>query len=381
MGIRDMAFRAYAALYNCAAKKPVKENSAVLFSLHEGGFQDSLGEIEKELKKRGYKVKRIDREDLERGPLFAIKFLTVDAVKMARAKYLFMNNNFFPMGWMNPNPETTVIQVWHGLGAFKKFGFHIEQPPEVREKEIGANRNIDYVVCSAETIRPIYSEAFGLDPKMVITTGCPIEDYYFKKENTGKKAIAKKRKKLNRKYPRCKNRFLLLYAPTFRDWEGDSPVENMDFDRLISAAEKGTGKKVQVLVRLHPKDTYSKEKLKEVVKNNVKVLDFTDYPNGNELTVLSDLLITDYSSICMLPALLNKNMIFYAYDFDRFQDARSFYYDYMETVPGPVAQDMDSLVEILESGNFRNDRMESFRKLHFGNPDGKATKHLLDQVL
>lgn len=381
MGLRDIAFRAYAALYNIAARKSVKDKSAVLFSLHEGGFQDSLGEIEKELIKRGYSVTRVDRDDLDRGPLYALKFLTVDAVKMARAQYLFLNNNFFPMGWMKPNPNTTVIQVWHGLGAFKKFGLHVDQPPEIREKEIGANRNIDYVVCSAESIRPIYAEAFGLAPEKVITTGCPIEDYYFREENTGKEAVLKNRRAFDRKYPECKDRFLILYAPTFRDWEEDCPVENVDFDRLISAAEKGTGKKVQILVRLHPRDVRSKEKLEPIVRNNVKVLDFTDYPDGNGLTVLSDLLITDYSSICMLPALLKKNIVFYAYDFNRFNGARSFYYDYMETVPGPVATDMDSLVKILESGNFGNGRMEKFRKLHFGNPDGKATKHLLDQVL
>lgn len=386
---KDLAFRVYAAVYNTAALLPVKENRVVLFNLMHGGFEGALTETERELKEisgtPGHKkleLVKVDRNNLYRGVWPLLKFMTVDAFRMGRAQVLFFNNNFFPMGYMRPNQKTKVVQIWHGQGAFKKFGLDIPQPPDVREKEVGANRNVSYVTCSAENIRPIYMSAFGLSSDQVLTTGNPVSDYFFREENVGEEALLKKRKAFEEIYPVCRDKYLVLYAPTFRDEaeEDAALLSHIHLPALQKAASVGAGKEAVVLVRLHPNDSASRGLLKEAVAVSPDLLDVTDYPDGNELTLLSDVLVTDYSSICMNHALLSKPLVFYAYDLEKFSGDRNFYFPYEETVGGPVCKTMEELVKVFETADFQTEKLKAFRTLHFGDFQGGATKAMLDRL-
>lgn len=384
-GIKTVAFRVFALNFNVAAKLGIKKNSIVLFNLiGKSGFSGALGEVKTELEKMGgFDIEIVDRDNLFAGTKALIKFMTIDAFTMARARILFINNNFFPFAYTSPNKEQKLVQVWHGQGAFKKFGLDIPQPPKVRKKEIGANRNVSFVTCSAESIRPIYMSAFGLPAQKVIVTGNPVTDYFFREENVGNDAVMRKRADFDEKYKLCKGKRLYLYAPTFRDTPEDDEniINSIDLKRLKIAINKGITEESVLLVRLHPNDSSGREGLRRLCDSAEGILDVTDYPDSNELCILSDVLITDYSSICMNNALLNKPVVFYAYDFDSFSGARDFYYDYEKTVGGPVAKDMDELVRIFEEQDFRPERLAAFRELHFGDPDGKATVKMLNQVL
>lgn len=380
--VKGVGFRVFALAFDLGARLPVKPDRVVLFNLMHGGFEGALTEVETELPK-SYELLKIDRNDLERGPGPMLRFMTKDAFTMGRAKLLFLNNNFFPFGWVHPNRATTVVQVWHGQGAFKKFGLDIPQPEDVRKKEVGANRPLSYVTCSAETIRPIYMSAFGLPASKIITTGNPVSDYFFREENVGAAAVAAKRKAFEEQYPQCKDKYLVLYAPTFRDdpEEDATLLSHLDAGALKDAIEAGAGREAALLIRLHPNDSSGREQLQALTEQYEGVLDLTDYPDSNELSVLTDVLITDYSSICMNNALLHKPVVFYAYDLDRFEGDRDFYYPYEETVGGPVVRTMEELCEVFAGQKFRTDRLEAFRKLHFGEFDGGATRAMLEQVL
>jgi len=136
---------------------------------------------------------------------------------------------------------------------------------------------------------------------------------------------------------------------------------------------------------MHPHDEASKADLKTLLMDpslSEYVLDLSDYPDANELCFLADLLITDYSSICMNFALLDKPCLFYAYDLDNYKDGRNFYYDFESMVPGPVTRTMRELCDAAENGEFRDDKREAFRRFNFGDHvDGTATKKLLDRIL
>lgn len=390
--VKGVGFRVFAFCFDCGARLPVRQDRAVLFNLMHGGFEGALTEVETELSALGtldpangrpVELLKVDRNDLERGPGPMLRFMTKDAFAMGRAKLLFINNNFFPFGWVHPNKATTVVQVWHGQGAFKKFGLDIPQPEDVRKKEVGANKPLTYVTCSAETIRPIYMSAFGLPASKVITTGNPVSDYFFREENVGETAVAEKRRAFDEKYPQCKGRYLVLYAPTFRDDpdEDATLLDHLDAKALKDAIEAGAGREAALLIRLHPNDSSGRDRLQALTEQYEGILDLTDYPDSNELSVLSDVLITDYSSICMNNALLHKPVVFYAYDLDCFEGDRDFYYPYEETVGGPVVKTMEDLCDVFAKQDFRTDRLEAFRKLHFGEFEGGATKAMLEQVL
>lgn len=381
--VKETGFRLFALSFNLGARLPVQKQTVVLFNLMHSGFEGALTETERELKQDpAYTIIKIDRNDLERGLRSMLRFMTKDAFRMGRAGTIFLNNNFFPFGWVHPNRKTRIVQVWHGQGAFKKFGLDIPQPPEVRKKEIGANRPLSYVTCSAESIRPIYMSAFGLPAEKIITTGNPVSDYFFREENVGVAAVKAKREAFDARYPQCKDKSLILYAPTFRDDpdEDEQLLAHFDTAALREAAAEGTGKESVLLIRLHPNDAGGRAQLKELTEQQEGVLDLTDYPDSNELTVLSDVLITDYSSICMNHALLHKPIVFYAYDLDRFEGERDFYYPYEETVGGPVVKTMDELCQVFATQAFQTERLEAFRTLHFGSFEGGATKAMIRKL-
>ena len=405
--VKELAFTAYALVFNAAAKLPVKKNRAILFSLYDANFNDGLGQIERDLMKRdprkgehnpchagSYEIIRVDRNDLFTSKKTLLKFMTWDAFRAGRAKYIFLNNNFMAMGKMNPNPETEVVQVWHGMGAFKKFGYDMPQPADIRKREIGANKNLTYVVVSSPDVAPYYESAFGVRPDQIISTGSPNQDWFYRMENTGAQVGLLRRVRLNDEYPQAKGKYLVLYAPTFRDDpNADSVLAHVDLAKIKESLEKGLNKNLKdgkrrevcILVRLHPHDTVSRKSLEGISGSTIlknSVADLTDWPDSNELCYLSDLLITDYSSICMNFVLLNKPTVFYAYDLDNYKDARNFYYDYETTVPGPVAHNMNELGKVLRNAEFRADKLAAYRKLQFGDEvKGDATKQLLDQIL
>ena len=372
--IKDAAFHFYGMLFSVAAKLPVKENRVVLFSLHDANFTDGLGEIEKKLRRRGgYDILRVDRQDLFRGKKALLKFFFADNLKMARAKTIFLNNNFFPMNYMTFNKDTTVVQVWHGQGVFKKFGLDIPQPPRERRLEQGVYAKTDYVVCSAPSCKPIYMSAFGLRADQVLPIGNPVQDQYFG-SNVSAEACQARRAAFNHTYPECVGKYLVLYSPTFRD-DGSSVLSHMQLDRLKEAVDKGLQnagipQECQILLRLHPHDPESACTDSAPYCTNVN-----HYPNSNDLCFLADVMITDYSSICMNMALLDKPMVFYAYDLDSF--ARDFYFPY-DTVGGPIAKTMDELCAVFTTRNFQEEKRAHFRELHFGTPTPGATARLLD---
>jgi len=100
-----------------------------------------------------------------------------------------------------------------------------------------------------------------------------------------------------------------------------------------------------------------------------------------ELYLVSDILITDYSSAVVEYALLNKSMIFYAYDLEQYD--RGFYDDYEEMVPGAIAKNMEELITAIHtSGNYVNvEKREKFLARHYDYLDGQSTKRVADVIL
>ena len=360
--LKIFLFMIYALFFDIGAKIGVVENRVGLVSMHNAHFADSLGEVEKEFAKRNsfggenWKTIKIDRIALS-SKLGAIKFVTVDALRLGRSRFIFLNDNFMPLAYVHPNARTKVVQLWHGAGAFKKFGLAIPQPNDIRRREIAANSRLSYVVCSSDSVKQIYAEAFGVGTSKVLTFGSPNTDFYF---NEAEKARV--REEFFTHYPALRDKYIILYAPTFREDKSDI-LSHIDFRRLVDD-------KTAVLVRLHPQVNNS-----ELVKGGG--IDVTNYENVNDLCLVSNMLITDYSSICMDFALQDKPMVFYAYDLEDYKGARDFYFDYVKYVPGPVARTQEVLEHAIAITKASHN-IGSFANFNFGHPNGTATKQLIE---
>ena len=270
---------------------------------------------------------------------------------------------------MNFKKDTKVIQLWHAPGAFKKFG----ASSDVKSRNILAeiSQNIDYLITSSEDIEDYYSEAFQINKSKIKSLDLPRADYYFKNHD-----LDKLRSNFNFKYPIAENKKIVLYAPTFRDNPEDNNVFNfLDLEKF----NKELGEDYILVLRLHPK---IKKFFKDKIEVNQKYVDCSDFKNEQELLLISDILISDYSSIMIEFALLNKPIIFFTYDYDTYMSKdRGFYFDFKKNVPGPVVYTTDELIAEVKNNDFDKNKISEFRKTQFNSIDGEASKRVVDFLL
>ncbi len=378
--MKNLFYGIYAFMFNIFRLLPMKKNKISFLSPHNENFNDSLGAVMKEVIMRDeFFICKISCKDLEidkssafgiiKSLLRALRFFTVNAYHLATSHFVFMNDNFMPMAKLKFKNEAVVTQLWHAEGVFKRFGLHIEQPDAVRKLEIDGNKKLTYVVCSSEQVADIYAEAFGVFRYKVLPLGAPRVDEFFKKVNEERLRTA-----FDRTYPECRGKRLVLYAPTFRDDRADDRqlLDSID----IKAFNDRFGDTSRLLIRLHPQVHTSKADL-------TGATDVSGYEKLNDLMRICDIMITDYSSICMDFALLEKPIYFYAFDLEKYTADRAFYEDYETYVPGPVAKDFQTLLNLINnnvSETYRK-RMLDFKYFNFGTPDGNASKRVVNTIL
>lgn len=363
--MKEFFYRLFALSFNfCRLFSSVRETRVTLLSPHNASFNDSLGEIRKELEKCGeYEFNLISHKDFS-SPFSAVLFFTKKAYLLATSGYVFMNDNFMPLGYLNFSQSAVLVQLWHAEGAFKKFGLDISRPEPIRKRELAANAKLTYVVCSGEGVADIYAGAFGIKKEQVLPLGSPRADALLNYGDT-----RKLRSRFEKKYPECKGKKLVLYAPTFRD----DPECDRSFLRLFDAQRlrKELGDDYELLVRLHPQVHSCKPE---------GAIDVTDYPSVNELTLLSDILITDYSSICMDFVLLDKPCVFFAPDLEEYTKRRPFYFDYESYVPGETVRDFSLLADSVLLAGVDKKSM-NFKLFNLSEVNGNCAKRIIERVI
>ncbi len=369
--MRNFLYSFYALIFNfCAKLLSQKKNRVAFISMHNENFNDSLGGVYEYMKKEGgFDFVFITRRDLDiklSNIINVLSFFFVKSRKLAAAEYVFLNDNFMPMSKMRFKKDAVVVQLWHAEGVFKKFGLAIEQPENVRRNEIAANERLSYVVCSSKAVVPYYAEAFSVDEKAVLPLGSARTDYFFNCADE-----KKSREKLIGLYPELRGKKLVLYAPTFRDdkTQNKDILSHFDSESFFDAL----GEEYALLLRLHPQVYESGQSLSGAV-------DVTDYPDVRELVTACDVLITDYSSICMDFSLLNKKTVFFAYDLDEYKKYRDFYFDYESYVPGIVARTTSDIIEAIKQP-FDEEKNESFKRFNFDFSDGNSAKRIVESII
>lgn len=377
--LKKLFYALYAFSFNLCRIFPLKSRRVALVSPHNAGFNDSLGHIRRELEKRGgYKFVLISRKDLEivkqKGftklifsLIHAIGFFTVKAYLLATSKYIFLNDNFMPMANLHFSKKAVVTQLWHAEGAFKKFGHALSLPEDIARREEACNKKLTYTVCSSKAVVPVYAEAFNVPQEKVLPLGSPRTDFFFETQD-----LDVLRNRLDNEHPECRGKALILYAPTFResDEKDRELLAGFDFNEF----DRRFGDEYALCVRLHPQIHSSSVNMDGAV-------DVTGWKNVGELVLLCDMLITDYSSICMDFALLEKPCVFYAFDLNDYINERNFYFDYKKYVPGPVAETFGELLEAIRSGGRDGDKLKEFRAFNFDEPDGKAAERVVDYIM
>ena len=102
-----------------------------------------------------------------------------------------------------------------------------------------------------------------------------------------------------------------------------------------------------------------------------------------ELFPVTDLLITDYSSVLFDYLLYDKAAVLFAPDLEKYRENRGFYLDY-ETVPFPQTQSMEELLHAVENcDRWQKEHWQDisgFRKMYVGACDGESTQRILKRI-
>lgn len=262
----------------------------------------------------------------------------------AKAKY-WISNSRVP-DHIKKRTDQIYIQTWHGT-PLKKLGYDINieggnamnSVKEIQNKYIIDAKRYSYMISPSKFCTEKFISAFNLKAldkeNIIIEQGYPRNDFLFQYTQNDCLLI-----KNALKIPKSKK--VILYAPTWRDNKHVTGIGyvydlGIDFKRLQSALQD----EYIILFRAH----YFVANQFDFTEYEDFIIDVSNYDDINELYVISDILITDYSSVFFDFANLKRPIIFYMYDLDEYQNQlRDFYID-LQDLPGNIIIEEEDLIK------------------------------------
>jgi CDP-glycerol glycerophosphotransferase (TagB/SpsB family)/glycosyltransferase involved in cell wall biosynthesis len=289
---------------------------------------------------------------------------------LARAEYVVVNANL-PY-FFHKRDGQTYLQTWHG-SPLKRLS-HDRPDPNFdhwhhRRQLSRSVRDWDYLVSQSPFCTESLRSAFRYDGT-VLETGYPRNDVLLS-------PVAEEvRRRTRRRLGISDDQRVVLYAPTWRDNMRKGKV----FEKVIYLDTHLVADRLDdtvVLVRGHY-HTILGPRSDEAAG---RVLDVTRYPDISHLYLAADALVTDYSSVFFDFSLTDKPMAFLAPDLPFYRDEnRGFYFDYHRTVPGPVCDSTDDVIDALAATDTYADVRAAFRSRFAPYDDGKAASRVVDAV-
>lgn len=296
----------------------------------------------------------------------------VAAYHMATAKTILVDNYYGFLSVMNFKKEVECIQLWHAAGAVKNFGLMdrsvAKRSEWAKKRFVKVYENFHKVVVNSDAFARIFELAFQINSDQVLPFGFPRTDFFF-----NYKIQTKLRKNFYKRYPEYKNKKIILYAPTYRPDEENNQLM-LDIPQLYHHFRD----EYVLFIRMHPSVEISEMNHLEDKKF---VIDFSKKATINELLVVSDVLITDYSSIPFEYVLLKKPMIFYPYDLKEYQENPGIWDKYENIVPGPIAYSTEDIIRIIKTNEFDTEKYEAFNSTWNEYSDGHSSETLAQYIV
>lgn len=291
---------------------------------------------------------------------------------MATAEYVFLSEANNAFACFEKRRETTVVQLWHGCGAFKRFGLSTADlkfgSSRTQQHKYPLYRNLDLVTVSSPEVIWAYKEAMGVGDDIIKATGISRTDVFFDSV-----FVSEAVKRVHEAVPAADGRKVILYAPTFRgDVTHAEAPDRLDIRYLMDRL----GDRYVLLIKHHP---FVKERPGIPEECRSFAYDITEKLEIDDLICAADVCISDYSSLVFEYALFRRPMIFFAYDLELYNDWRGFYYDYEELTPGPVVNTVEGVAECIEQSEVKFDSaaVERFADKFMSSCDGHATDRIM----
>ncbi|RXZ01667.1 CDP-glycerol glycerophosphotransferase family protein [Fictibacillus sp. S7] len=368
----------------CHRVLPVHTNTFIFQSFHGKSYSCSPKAIYEEMveQKRDFKAVWVLNQLKQEVPGNAV-IVRPHSLKyyyyMATAKF-FINNGNFP-DFYEKRTNTVHLQTWHGT-PLKKLGYDIDPnspsyaentSPQISRR----NARWDYLIGPNQYTSDILKRAFKFEKEM-LDVGYPRNDIFYKP------GISEKAENIKKKLTIPKNKKVILYAPTWRDYDFHNGNQHKpyEFKFDLQRFQEKFGEEYVLLLRLHYRDaTRIKIKGYENFIYNV-----SSYDDIQELYLISDLLITDYSSVMFDYANLGRPIIFFTYDLKRYgSQVRGFYMDFEAEAPGPIVLNEEQLFHNIKHidkvKKLYKQRYKQFQEKFCHLEDGQASSRTLEALL
>lgn len=336
---------AWNVIYKTFQKMPIKKNKIIFESFLGRGYNDNPKAISDYLINNEYDYeiiwsikdpKKIDSEELEVVKKPSISYL----YHLATAKYIITNSRM-PIEFEKRSGQK-LIQTWHGT-PLKKLVLDMQENhfPGTSKIEYFINflkdvEKWDYLISPNSYSSDIFRRAFAYEGKM-LEIGYPRNDRlqkYSPDENL----------KIRQELKIAPEAKVLLYTPTFRENNAKDKGQYIEQIKLNFNQVLKDNPNWVILVRSHYLIT-EHQKI-----NNKQIIDVSSYGDINDLYIISDTLLTDYSSTMFDFSLLNRPIIKYAHDYEEYEGKlRGFYLDYHKDIPATSIQNEQELSELLSN--------------------------------
>ncbi len=340
---------------------PSKENRVLMLSRQENkpsiDFQYIIDEIHKKYKEKEVVIltKRMEKTNFKQ----IISYMFHPFVQMyylATSRICIIDGYQITVSCLKHKKDLKIIQIWHSLAAIKKFGYQTlyTKKDERIAKLMCMHKNYDAVVSGSKEMVKHFSKAFNYPEDKFITCGLPRVDYLLKTEKTNKNKVYKE-------YPELKKEKIVVYVPTFRVYD------EYKFDELIEAFAKTNYK---LIIKKHP-------------RTKVEVDEKYTYDKCNSLEFLSvaDYVITDYSAAAIEAAILNKPILLYVYDYEKYCEYEGVNTNLYEDLPGYVFEEAKDLVKCLKTTKYDKEVLTRYREKYITVCDGTSTEKLVKYIM
>lgn len=250
----------------------------------------------------------------------------------------WITNLSFP--FLKPNEDIVYIQTTHGT-PYKKMGADIESEDDnvVAGRVLIESSTWNYLLSPNDFSKDVFARSFQYDGT-IINRGYPANDIFY--EDT-----TLKQQELKEELNIDPNKKVILYCPTFRDYDVDES-NHKRFSLLLDLKYlyENVHDDYIIIMRLHymlSKNLVLTEEMKD------SIIDLSDYDDIAELYLITDILITDFSSAFFDFAHSKKPILFFVPDYEKYLSFRGLYSEVKEVLPGPEIFTDEELVNCIKN--------------------------------
>ena len=364
------------------SKLPIKENWVMFESFFGRQYSDSPRSIYEYMAQNNDKNYRFiwtiedKKTDIPYRATKVKRYSLRYVYYLARCKYFVFNVRQPQM--FKKRDGMVFLETWHGT-PLKRLVFDQEEvlaaTPLYKEQFFRQAKEWDYLVAPNEFSSEVFCGCFMFQNTM-LETGYPRNDVLHAKDRD------EHARELRKQLGIPENKTTILYAPTWRDDEYyDKGQYKFELKLNLQQMREELGDNYVVLLRTHYyiADAIDLSDLEGFAMNFCKHSDIA------ELYLVSDILITDYSSVFFDYAGLRRPVLFYTYDLEKYRDMlRGFYISIEEDVPGPLAFTTGEVISYIKNIDAvmeqYKERYDVFYKRFCSWEDGQAAKKVVEQV-